>query len=179
LLSETNGLFVKLGRITRRIGTEPSVAAVPTPIRSVRRRQTDPAVPRSSANAPGLAFILFGGCHARRYVPSYGMVDTSYRVIPRTKHRFDVEMAEPSGSRTTIEGFASEHEANAWIVAQHMMSAVSPWFPPSPRRPTGTQAPPATPLFLQDGLRRQNERNHAAARRANVRAARERSTVHS
>lgn len=108
------------------------------------------------------------------------MVDTSYRVIPRAKHRFDVEMAKPSGSRTTIEGFASEHEANAWIVqAQRMIRAASPWSPPLPRKPTGTQAPPATPLLLQDGLRLQNERNHAATRRANVRAARERTNVNS
>lgn len=107
------------------------------------------------------------------------MVDTSYRVIPRAKHRFDVEMAKPGGSRTTIEGFASEHEANAWIVqAQRMIRAASPWSPSPPRKPTGTQAP-ATPLLLQDGLRLQNERNHAATRRANVRAARERTNVNS
>jgi hypothetical protein len=102
------------------------------------------------------------------------MVDTSYRVIPRAKHRFDVEMAKPGGSRTTIEGFASEHEANAWIVqAQHMMRAASPWSPQS----TGKQAPPATPPLLREGLRLQNERNRAAIRRANVRAARERTNV--
>ncbi|MGC1412757.1 MAG: hypothetical protein WA864_27895 [Acetobacteraceae bacterium] len=108
------------------------------------------------------------------------MVDTSYRVIPRAKHRFDVEMTKPSGSRTTIEGFASEHEANAWIVqARRMIRAASPWSPPPPRRPTGAQAAPATTPLLPDGLRLQNERNHAATRRANVRAARERTNVNS
>lgn len=73
------------------------------------------------------------------------MVEVSYRVIPRAKHRFDVEMAKPSGTRKVIEGFASEHEANAWIVqAQRMIRAANPWTPLVPRKPTGTKVPPAS-----------------------------------
>ncbi len=107
------------------------------------------------------------------------MVDTSYRVIPRAKHRFDVEMAKPSGSRTTIEGFASEHEANAWIVqTQRMIRAANPWQASAPRRPIGAEAPPDARLPRYE-QRLQNERNRAAARRANVRAARERTNVNS
>jgi hypothetical protein len=102
-------------------------------------------------------------------VPCCDMVDTSFRVIPRRKHRFDVEMAKPSGSRKTIEGFASEHEANAWIVqAQRMIRAANPWAPLAPRKPATAQA------TASEQERLQNERNRAASRRAIARAARER-----
>jgi hypothetical protein len=101
------------------------------------------------------------------------MVDTSYRVIPRAKHRFDVEMAKPSGSRKTIEGFGSEHEANAWIVqAQRMIRAASPWTPLAPRKPTDRPEP--VPLLAQSGQRPQNVSNRAATRRADVRTVGER-----
>jgi|SRR5271165_634605 len=112
---------------------------------------------------------FFWGCHRRRYVPCCAMVDTSFRVIPRRKHRFDVEMAKPSGSRKTIEGFASEHEANAWIVqAQRMIRAANPWTPLAPRKPTIAQ------VTQSEQERLQNERDRAATRRAGARAARER-----
>ena len=63
------------------------------------------------------------------------MADISYRVIPRAKHRFDVEMAKSNGTRKVIEGFASEHEANAWIVqTQRMIRAASPWISLAPRK---------------------------------------------
>jgi len=102
------------------------------------------------------------------------MVETSYRVIPRAKHRFDVEMAKPSGSRKTIEGFNSEHEANAWVVqTQRMLRAAGPWTPLTPRKPSGTQAPPIASLPQSELERLQSERNRAAARRATARAARE------
>ena len=70
-------------------------------------------------------FVICGNtCH------SVDMIDTSYRVIPRAKHRFDVEMARPGGSPKTIEGFATEHEANAWIVqTQRMIRATNLWGP--------------------------------------------------
>jgi hypothetical protein len=68
------------------------------------------------------------------------MIDIYYRVIPRAKRRFDVEMAKSNGTRTVIEGFASEHEANAWIVqTQRMIRAASPWLPLAPRRETGAK----------------------------------------
>jgi hypothetical protein len=105
------------------------------------------------------------------------MVDTSYRVIPRAKHRFDVEMAKPSGSRTTIEGFASEHEANAWIVqAQRLIRAATPWAAPIPRRAIVPQALPALPPLMSEQPTLQSERNHAAARRSKLKLARERSS---
>ena len=108
------------------------------------------------------------------------MADTSYRVIPRAKHRFDVEMAKSSGSRKTIEGFGSEHEANAWIVqAQRMIRAASPWTPLAPRKPTSVQEPPVAPRPQSGQQPPQQERNRAATRRATVRAARERSDASS
>jgi hypothetical protein len=115
-------------------------------------------------------FVIGGNtCHAAN------MVDTSYRVIPRAKHRFDVEMARPGGSRKTIEGFVSEHEANAWIVqTQRMIRAANLWSPLAPRKPASAQVPSVLPLPSSEQQRLQNERNHAANRRANVRAARER-----
>jgi len=64
------------------------------------------------------------------------MVDTAYRVITRTKRRFDVEMARPGGRLKMIEGFTSEHEANAWIIqAQRLIRAAGPWTPLAPRKP--------------------------------------------
>jgi hypothetical protein len=64
------------------------------------------------------------------------MVETAYRVISRTKHRFDVEMAKADGRRKMIEGFVSEHEANAWIIqAQRLIRAAGPWTPLAPRKP--------------------------------------------
>ena len=66
------------------------------------------------------------------------MVDISYRVVPRSKRRFDVEMAKPDGHRKMIEGFGSEHEASAWIVqTQRMIRAAGPWTPLAPRKPNG------------------------------------------
>jgi hypothetical protein len=78
------------------------------------------------------------------------MVDISYRVVPRSKRRFDVEMAKPDGHRKMIEGFGSEHEASAWIVqTQRMIRAAGPWTPLAPRKPNGAsgiQLPPAPSL---------------------------------
>jgi hypothetical protein len=78
------------------------------------------------------------------------MVDISYRVVPRSKRRFDVEMAKPDGHRKMIEGFGSEHEASAWIVqTQRMIRAAGPWTPLAPRKPTvagSIELPPAPSL---------------------------------
>jgi hypothetical protein len=102
------------------------------------------------------------------------MVDTSYRVVPRAKHRFDVEMAKPDGRRKLIEGFASEHEANAWIVqTQRMIRAASPWTPLAPRKPTSVPVPPASSPPSSEQQRAQDARNRPATRRAHGRAARE------
>jgi hypothetical protein len=102
------------------------------------------------------------------------MVESSYRVIARTKHRFDVEMAKPGGSRKMIEGFVSEHEANAWIIqAQRLIRAATPWVTPMPRRAIIPQALPALPPLMSE---QPSERNHAAARRSKLRLARERSS---
>jgi hypothetical protein len=108
------------------------------------------------------------------------MAEISYRVIPRTKHRFDVEMAKPGGSRKTIEGFTSEHEADAWIIqTQRMLRAASPWTPLAPRKPAAPQVPPVLPMLQSEQQRLQSERNRAAAGRAGARAARERIKVSS
>jgi hypothetical protein len=109
------------------------------------------------------------------------MVDTAYRVVPRSKHRFDVEMAKPNGRRKMIEGFGSEHEANAWIVqTQRMIRAASPWTPLSPRKPnvvTVAQLTPASSLAQVGQPRVQDTGNHARKSRALVKAARERTAA--
>jgi len=64
------------------------------------------------------------------------MAENSYRVVPRGKSGFDVEMDKPSGRKTTVPGFRSEHEANAWIVqAQRLIRDAGPWTPLAPRKP--------------------------------------------
>jgi hypothetical protein len=108
------------------------------------------------------------------------MVDISYRVVPRAKHRFDVEMARPNGRPKIIEGFGSEHEANAWIVqTQRMIRATGPWTPLAPRKPNAAtdvlMAPPA-PLEQPEQKRVPDTSDHAAPRRAHVRTMRERAT---
>jgi len=103
------------------------------------------------------------------------MADTAYRVITRTKHRFDVEMARPDGRRKLIEGFASEHEANAWIIqAQRLIRAAGPWTPLAPRKPHVTVGiqPLATMSELAAPVRQEGG---AAIRHARVRPARGRS----
>jgi hypothetical protein len=78
------------------------------------------------------------------------MVEISYRVVPRSKRRFDVEMAKPDGHRRMIEGFGSEHEASAWIVqTQRMIRAAGPWTPLTPRKPL----PPASSPPRSEPLR--------------------------
>ncbi len=84
------------------------------------------------------------------------MVDIIYRVVPRSKRRFDVEMAKPDGNRKMIEGFGSEHEASAWIVqTQRMIRATGPWTPLAPRKPNVAGSvlsppPPSLPQPEQD-----------------------------
>ena len=65
------------------------------------------------------------------------MTDISYRVVPRGKSGFDVEMEKPDGRKQTVPGFRSEHEADAWIVqAKRMIREAAPWTPLAPRKPT-------------------------------------------
>jgi hypothetical protein len=69
------------------------------------------------------------------------MVENSYRVVPRGKSGFDVEMDKPNGRKTTVPGFRSEHEANAWIVqAQRLIRDAGPWTPLAPRKPVARPA---------------------------------------
>jgi hypothetical protein len=111
------------------------------------------------------------------------MVETSYRVVPRAKHRFDVEMASPNGRRKMIEGFGSEHEANAWIIqTQRMLRAAGPWTPLAPRKPHAAPAIPApsAPSLAQSEQQHiQDATDRAATRRVNGRAAREPTTAKS
>jgi hypothetical protein len=103
------------------------------------------------------------------------MVEISYRVVARAKHRFDVEMARPNGRPKIIEGFGSEHEANAWIVqTQRMIRAAGPWTRLAPRKPsvaTGVPLPPASSIPQPEQKRVED------ARRAHVRTTRERVTA--
>jgi hypothetical protein len=65
------------------------------------------------------------------------MTDISYRVVPRGKNGFDVEMDMSDGRKRTVPGFNSEHEADAWIVqAKRMIRDAGPWTPLAPRKPT-------------------------------------------
>jgi len=73
------------------------------------------------------------------------MVDTSYRVVPRGRSGFDVEMEKPNRPKKTVPGFRSEHEANAWIVqAKRMIRDAAPWTPLAPRRPVAKTLSNAT-----------------------------------
>jgi hypothetical protein len=106
------------------------------------------------------------------------MADNSYRVVPKGKNGFDVEMEKPGGRKTTVPGFRSEHEANAWIVqTKRMIRDAGPWTPLAPRKPTAKpsdEAPPTpAPAPAQIEQKQvQSTRNRSASRRAHVRAAR-------
>lgn len=72
------------------------------------------------------------------------MTDICYRVVPRGKNGFDVEMEKPDGRKQTVPGFRSEHEADAWIVqAKRMIRDAGPWTPLAPRKPGHATAEPA------------------------------------
>ena len=79
------------------------------------------------------------------------MTDISYRVVPRGKSGFDVEMDMSDGRKRTVPGFRSEHEADAWIVqAKRMIRDAGPWTPLAPRKPvpaaTGEAAKSSPPV---------------------------------
>jgi len=115
------------------------------------------------------------------------MTDISYRVVPRGKNGFDVEMDKADGRKRTVPGFRSEHEADAWIVqAKRMIRDASPWTPLAPRKPvpaaTGEapkSPPPAQtePPASAGQTADQDSSNRAAASRPRVRPVRERSTA--
>jgi hypothetical protein len=120
-----------------------------------------------------------------------GMTDISYRVVPRGKSGFDVEMDKPDGRKRTVPGFRSEHEAVAWIVqAKRMIRDAGPWTPLAPRKPVpatpGDAAKAAAPAQTEPAARAEppsdvgqtavQEAGHRpAAARARVRPVRERS----
>jgi hypothetical protein len=109
------------------------------------------------------------------------MTDISYRVVPRGKNGFDVEMDKPDGRKQTVPGFRSEHEAEAWIVqAKRMIRDAGPWTPLAPRKPapaaTGEAAKsPSHTSLSQTGQPAVQDGHRAAAPRARVKATRERS----
>lgn len=113
------------------------------------------------------------------------MTDISYRVVPRGKSGFDVEMDKPDGRKQIVPGFRSEHEAEAWIVqAKRMIRDAGPWTPLAPRKsvPAATgEAPKASPPAQTEQSSRvgqtavQDGGNRAATPRARVRPVRERS----
>jgi hypothetical protein len=112
------------------------------------------------------------------------MTDASYRVIPRGKSGFDVEIDRPDGRKQTVPGFQSEHEADAWIVqAKRMIREASPWTPLAPRRPASATEAPKPPLPSQGAATAHSEPvatvapDPAPGQRARVKATRERSTA--
>jgi hypothetical protein len=120
------------------------------------------------------------------------MTDISYRLVPRGKSGFDVEMDMSDGRKRTVPGFRSEHEADAWIVqAKRMIRDAGPWTPLAPRKPVPTatgeaakSTPPAiTSAALADDASGNAQTaapdsgNRAAPPRARVRTVRERSAA--
>ncbi len=113
------------------------------------------------------------------------MTDISYRVIPRGKSGFDVEMDKPDGRKQTVPGFRSEHEAEAWIVqAKRMIRDAGPWTPLAPRKPvpaaTGDASKSPPPAQAEQPTHPgqtavQDRGNRPATSRSRVRAVRERS----
>jgi hypothetical protein len=112
------------------------------------------------------------------------MAETSYRVVPRGSSGFDVEMDKADGRKTTIPGFRSEHEANAWIVqAKRLIRDAGPWTPLAPRKPVAKSAseaaepPSVQPPSAQqqaEQTQAQDARNRASKRRSHGRTVRER-----
>jgi hypothetical protein len=105
------------------------------------------------------------------------MAESSYRVVPRGKNGFDVEMDKPNGRKTTVPGFRSEHEANAWIIqAQRLIRDAGPWTPLAPRKPVAKPAAqvsePSTPPIERQQA--QNTNSAPPPRRSHGRAVRER-----
>jgi hypothetical protein len=115
------------------------------------------------------------------------MTDISYRVVPRGKSGFDVEMDKPDGRKQIVPGFRSEHEADAWIVqAKRMIRDAGPWTPLAPRKsvPAATvDAPKSAPPAQTEAPSRAGQAaapdggNRAAAPRTRVRPVRERSAA--
>jgi len=110
------------------------------------------------------------------------MTDISYRVVPRGKSGFDVEMDKPDGRKQTVPGFRSEHEAEAWIVqAKRMIRDAGPWTPLAPRKPaaatTGETPKPASadsPTRTGQSPSEQSATGETAAQDAGNRTARPR-----
>jgi hypothetical protein len=115
------------------------------------------------------------------------MTDISYRVVPRGKSGFDVEMDKPDGRKQTVPGFRSEHEADAWIVqAKRMIRDAGPWTPLAPRKPSpattadASKSPPpaaAEPSSGSGQSTSQDGSTRAAPPRVRIRPVRERSAA--
>lgn len=102
------------------------------------------------------------------------MAEISYRVVPRGKNGFDVEMEKPGGRKQTVPGFHSEHEADAWIVqAKRMIRDASPWTPLAPRKPVPVSVEAAKPSPQQQPEPAVPAGRVVAAPRNRQRAARE------
>jgi hypothetical protein len=57
------------------------------------------------------------------------MAAVTFRVIPKKNRTYQVELVRPDGSRRTITGFRSEHEAQAWgVQAERMIKADRSWL---------------------------------------------------
>jgi len=55
------------------------------------------------------------------------MATVTFRIIPKENRTYQVELVRPDGSRRTIPGFRSEHEAQAWgVQAERMINAEGP-----------------------------------------------------
>ena len=62
------------------------------------------------------------------------MSTVAFCVVPQKNRTYHVELVRPDGSRRTITGFRSEHEAQAWgVQAERMIDAQRPRLAASSR----------------------------------------------
>ena len=91
------------------------------------------AAVRTSAFSPAQGALHPAGSPRVKSVPEtasdlvINMATVTFRVVPKKNRTYHVELVRPDGSRRTITGFRSEHEAQAWgIQAERMISAERP-----------------------------------------------------
>ncbi len=63
-----------------------------------------------------------------------GMTSPRFQVVPQPNNTFSVNLTTADGQLKTMAGFASEHEAAAWIVqTERMLQGTDPRFRLPPR----------------------------------------------
>ena len=66
-----------------------------------------------------------------------GMAFPTFKLVPQPDHSFSVSLKTAEGRLKSINGFDSEHEAQAWVVqTERMLYEIDPRSRP-PTRPPG------------------------------------------